>query len=103
PTRRRARDRPSDHIVDRRRLADVLDVVLLIRGLKDDSAGADAARRPILKRLERSLLDDEQLFVLMLMRRVRRLTGIERGNMNLELVERRRRGSHDLAHRTPGI
>src|SRR5882672_6320337 len=68
----RARHRPADHVIGRRRLADVGHVVHLVRRLEDDAARADATRRAALKRLERALFDDQQLLVLMLMRRMRR-------------------------------
>ena len=75
----------------------------LVRGLEDDSAGADAAGRPALKRLERPFLEDQELLVLMLVRRMRRFPGRERGDVNLELVERRRRRAHHLTDRAPVV
>src|SRR2546422_8101869 len=98
-----ARHRPTNHEVGRRRLADVRDVVHLVRRLEDDAARPDAARRAALKRVERTLFDDQQLFVLMLVRRMRRLSRIERRDVNLELVERRRRRPHDLTHSAPVV
>src|SRR5437588_6170258 len=83
-----ARNRPADHVIRGRRGADVLHVVHLIGGLKDDAARADAPGLAALKRFEGAFLDDQQLFVLMLMRRVRRLSRVQRRDMNLELVER---------------
>src|SRR4029077_5686250 len=59
--------------------------------------------RAALKRVERAVLDDQQLFVRMLMRRVRRLPGIERRDVNLELLERRRRRAHHLTHGAPVV
>src|SRR5439155_9583969 len=81
----RSWDGPSNHIVNCRRLADVLDVVLLVGRLKDDAPRANAARLAALKRLERSLFDDQQLFMRMLVWRVRRLARIERRDVYLEL------------------
>src|SRR5882672_2244339 len=69
---------PADDVVGRRRRSDIGHVVQLVRRLKDDPARTDAARRAALKGLERALLDDEQLFVRVLVRRVRRLARIER-------------------------
>ena len=75
----------------------------LVRRLKDDAAGADAARRAALERLERALFEDQQLLVLVLVRRVRRLPRVERRDVDLELVERRRRRAHHLAHGAPVV
>src|SRR5438105_8778904 len=92
---------PTDHVIRCRRRADVGDVVQLVRRLKDDRAGTGAAPGAVLECFERSLLHDEQLFVLVLVRRVRRLTALQRRDVDLELVERRRPLADDLPHGAP--
>src|SRR5262245_26784261 len=93
---RRARHGPADDEVGRWRLADVGHVVQLVRRLEDDPARPDAAGRAALEGFERTFLHDQQLLVLMLMRRVRRLAGLQRRDVDLELVEGRGRGAHVL-------
>ena len=61
-------------IIGRGAVTDVRHVVQLVGGLKDDAAGADAPGRAALECLERALFDDQQLLVLVLVRRVRRLS-----------------------------
>ena len=87
----------------RRRLADVGDVVQLVGRLKDDAARTDPAGCAALESLERAFFDDQELFVLMLMRRMRRFPRIEGGDVDLQLVERRRRRAHDLPNGAPVV
>src|SRR3954447_16811929 len=78
---------PFDHVVDRGSIPDVADAVELIRRLENDRSGADTLQLPVDERLDRAFLDDHQFFVRVLVRRVWRLSLVQRGDMNLELVE----------------
>src|SRR5207244_4329144 len=88
---------PFDDVIRGGAVADVADAVQLIRGLKHDRSRTDALHLSVHQRLDGAFLDDDELLVRMLVRWMRRLAGIQRGDVNLELVERGRRLLDDLA------
>src|SRR5262245_1339800 len=94
---------PSNDEIGCRRRADVRQVVQFVRGLKNDPARLDSAFRPALERLECAFLEDDQLFVFVLVRRMRRLARIERRDVDLELSERGRRHAGHLPHFAPVV
>src|SRR5260221_1079580 len=93
-----ARRVPLDDVVSGGQVADVADAVQLVRGLEDDRPGPDALQLAVHERLDRPLLDDQQLLVRMFVRRMRRLARVERRDVDLELVERSGRRLHDGPH-----
>ena len=64
---------PVDDVVDGGHGADILHAVQVVRRVEDDGAGTDALPLPEGQRLERALPEDDQLFIAVLMRRMRRL------------------------------
>src|SRR4029079_9198216 len=91
-----ARRVPLDHVIRRRNVTDVLQAVELVRSLEDHRTGTGPVRLPVQERFDGPLLDDDQLLVRMLVRRVRALAGIQRRDVAFELVERRRRPLEEL-------
>src|SRR5947209_5098562 len=85
---------PLDHVIRRRRRSDVADVVQIVRRVEDDRSRPAARRDAVLQRLNLAFLHDQQLFFLMLVRRMRHLAWVQRRDMHLELIERRRRRAH---------
>lgn len=70
--------------------ADVADAVRFVRRLEDEATGLDNVGFVALQRRQRAFLDDHQLLVRVVMRRMRRLAGIERGDVDFQIRERGR-------------
>src|SRR5438445_2742949 len=85
---------PLDHVIRRRRRSHVADVVQIVRRVEDDRSRPTARRDTVLQRLDLAFFYNEQLFLRMLVRRMRHLARVQCGDVHLELVERRRRRAH---------
>src|SRR5215471_6021695 len=96
---RRPRRTPVDDVVDRGRRADVAHRVQRVRRVEDDRARAYALPHAIAQRLERAFAEDDEFFVRVFVRVVRREARLERRDVHLELLEGCRRLTHDVAHR----
>ena len=91
--------RPVDDVVGRRHRAGVADGVRHHRGEEDQRPGRRRLPLAVDVGLDRAFLDDDQLFVLVGVRRMRRAARLERGGVVFELVERRGRRREDAAPR----
>ena len=77
--------------------ADVDEAVQFVRRLENNSAGVHGVRPVALDGRERAFLENHDLLVRVPVRRVRRLTGIQRRDMALEIRERGRGRVEDIA------
>jgi hypothetical protein len=77
----------------------IADGVQRVRGVEDNGAGTDARPLAFAESFDGTLVDDDDLFVEVLMRRMRLLMGLEGGGVDFELVE----GSGGLTDELPGF
>src|ERR1044071_2339781 len=87
---------PVDDVIGGGCRPHVLERVQLVRGVEDDGAGPRLDPLAFDERLDRALLDDDQLLVRVLVRRVRREPGVESRHVQLQLVERSGRRPEEL-------
>lgn len=81
---------PADNMVSRRRFTYVADGVHLVGCLENDGPGANLLLLSIDKRLHGAFFNNQYFFFGMLVWRVRRFAGIQRGDVAFELVGCRR-------------
>src|SRR5580658_5988637 len=90
---------PVNDMIDSRLSAHIAQPVQLVRGAEDDRPWAHPRPLAVLECLHRALPYDHQFLIWMPMRRMGRFAGIERGHVNLELIECSRARLAERAHR----